>query len=158
MGDRHQHQWPNDIYWQEKKICGLLIENELASNGIARCIIGIGLNVNQEIFRSDAPNPVSLKQITGCDHDRQQILNGLLRRLQVYYQGLQGTEADRVAANIQTRYAQALFRREGWHRYEDAHGTFTARLLRVEADGRFVLQDEEGEERGYLFKEVQYVL
>lgn len=151
-------KWPNDIYWQEKKICGLLIENELASNGIARCIIGIGLNINQEIFRSDAPNPVSLKQITGCDHDRQQILNGLLRRLQAYYQGLQGTEADRIAANIQTRYAQALFRREGWHRYEDTHGTFTARLLRVEADGRFVLQDEEGKERGYLFKEVQYVL
>ena len=78
-------KWPNDIYWQEKKICGLLIENELASNGIARCIIGIGLNINQEIFRSDAPNPVSLKQITGCDHDRQQILNGLLRRLHIPY-------------------------------------------------------------------------
>lgn len=151
-------KWPNDIYWQEKKICGLLIENELAGRDIARCIIGIGLNINQEIFRSDAPNPVSLKQITGQEHDRKLILSGIVKRLQTYYQELKGTEAEQAIADITTRYDQALFRRKGWHLYEDQQGVFKARLLRVEEDGRFMLQDEEGKERGYLFKEVQYVL
>ena len=52
-------KWPNDIYWHEKKICGILIENDLAGHHIGRCIAGIGVNINQEVFRSDAPNPVS---------------------------------------------------------------------------------------------------
>ena len=56
-------KWPNDIYWNEKKICGILIENDLLGHHIGRSISGIGVNINQEVFRSDAPNPVSLKQI-----------------------------------------------------------------------------------------------
>ena len=59
---------------------------------------------------------------------------------------------------ISTRYARSLFRRRGLHPYEDADGKFLARLLRVEQDGRFILEDENGKEREYLFKEVQYIL
>lgn len=153
-------KWPNDIYWHEKKICGLLIENELSPESITRSIAGIGVNINQEIFRSDAPNPVSLKQITGQEHDRSQILQGIVQRIRTYYEGLRQPEAGRraVAADIATRYDQALFRRIGWHPYEDSKGCFEARLLRVEEDGRFVLQDRTGRERAYLFKEVSYIL
>ena len=71
-------KWPNDIYWHEKKICGMLIENVLEGNRIGRCIPGIGINLNQTIFRSPAPNPVSLKQITGRDYDAPTVLNGFL--------------------------------------------------------------------------------
>ena len=59
-------KWPNDIYWKEKKICGMLIENDLMGRNISQSIIGIGININQEIFHSSAPNPVSLLQITEC--------------------------------------------------------------------------------------------
>ena len=52
-------KWPNDIYWQDKKICGMLIENDLSGHNLLRSIIGIGINLNQTIFRGDAPNPVS---------------------------------------------------------------------------------------------------
>ena len=62
------------------------------------------------------------------------------------------------ARAIARRYADALFRREGLHPYEDAEGRFLARLADVEPDGRFVLQDEAGRLRRYLFKEVQYIL
>lgn len=151
-------KWPNDIYWHERKVCGMLIENELSGVHMARSIAGIGVNINQEAFRSDAPNPVSLKQITGHGHDRWKILDGILERMRAYYEALRGAEAEAVAADIADRYGRALFRREGWHPYADAGGTFSARLLRVEEDGRLVLLDETGRERGYLFKEVQYVL
>lgn len=151
-------KWPNDIYWNEKKICGILIENDLTGHRIGRSISGIGVNINQELFRSNAPNPVSLKQITGQEHDRYLILANIMKRLKAYYLLLQsdadGTATDLIAA----RYALSLFRREGFHRYADADGEFLARLLRVEPDGRFVLEDREGKERGYLFKEVQYLL
>ena len=149
-------KWPNDIYWKEKKICGILIENDLMGNRIGRCICGVGLNINQETFLSDAPNPVSLKQIVGKDFHRETILEEIMKRIKQAYSELQDNPAS--ATELAARYAASLFRREGMHPYQDKEGLFTARLVRVEADGRFVLMDENGRERSYLFKEVQYVL
>lgn len=151
-------KWPNDIYWREKKICGILIENDLAGIHIGRCICGIGLNVNQTTFLSDAPNPVSLRQITGQEEDRQKLLEDILQRIAIYYQSAEAEPYDTFAQEVSVRYARSLFRRRGYHPYEDANGRFRARLLRVEPDGRFVLEDEQGKERTYLFKEVQYLL
>ena len=151
-------KWPNDIYWNEKKICGILIENDLSGHHIGRSISGIGVNINQEVFRSNAPNPVSLKQITGEDHDRYLILANIMKRIKKYYTLLQTDSSGKTADLINTRYAHSLFRRNGFHRYADADGEFIAHLLRVESDGRFILEDQAGKERGYLFKEVQYIL
>ncbi len=47
-------KWPNDIYWKDKKISGTLIECDLKGKSISRCVIGTGLNVNQDLFLSDA--------------------------------------------------------------------------------------------------------
>lgn len=149
-------KWPNDIYWKEKKICGILIENDLQGSSIGRCISGIGLNINQEAFLSDAPNPVSLKQITGEHYQRNEILEKVMQRIEQSYQKLK--EEPAYASELATRYAASLFRREGMHSYQDKDGMFNARLVRVETDGRFVLMDEANQERSYLFKEVQYVL
>lgn len=132
--------------------------DDLSGHFIGRCISGVGININQKEFHSDAPNPVSLKQITGKEHNRHEILAHILKRVQIYYNGLQTEERNTYAAEISARYARALFRRRGFHLYEDANGKFSARLLRVEQDGRFVLEDENGKEREYLFKEVQYIL
>ena len=151
-------KWPNDIYWKDKKICGILIENDLSGHSIGRSISGIGININQDEFHGDAPNPVSLKQITGKEYDRYDILARILKRVQTYYNCLQTEDPDTYSALIATRYARSLFRRRGLHPYEDANGKFMARLLRVENDGRFILEDEFGKEREYLFKEVQYIL
>ena len=60
-------KWPNDIYWRNGKIGGILIENTLKGSIIMDSIIGVGLNVNQRVFKSDAPNPVSMWQI--CEHE-----------------------------------------------------------------------------------------
>ena len=62
-------KWPNDIYWNDKKICGMLIENDIAGTKLINSIIGIGININQKKFISNAPNPVSLTQITGKEYD-----------------------------------------------------------------------------------------
>ncbi len=148
-------KWPNDIYRNEKKICGILIENDLSGSHIGRSIAGIGVNINQEVFRSNAPNPVSLKQITGQEYDRYLILANIMKRVKAYYSLLQADITGDAANRIAERYAHSLFRREGFHRYADAEGDFLARLLRIESDGRLVLEDQEGKERGYRFKEVQ---
>ena len=67
-------KWPNDIYWNDKKLAGILIENSLQGNKIMSVVIGIGLNVNQKLFLSNAPNPVSLFLITGKRQNRKQLL------------------------------------------------------------------------------------
>lgn len=151
-------KWPNDIYWREKKICGILIENDLNGSQIARSISGIGLNINQTRFVSDAPNPISLRQITGQEHDRLAILEEVMQRMMTAFRQAETEDYESYSETIANRYQRVLFRREGYHSYVDAQGSFMARLLRVESDGRFVLEDEQGAVREYLFKEVQYLL
>lgn len=151
-------KWPNDIYQEEGKICGILVEHDLCGNRLARSVCGVGININQEHFLSDAPNPVSLCQVTGRQHDRAQVLEGIMLRITAYYRQLQADTTGHFAGELADRYAQSLFRREGFHPYADKRGIFRARLVRVEADGQLVLEDETGEIRRYWFKEVAYVV
>lgn len=147
-------KWPNDIYWREKKICGMLIENDLMGRNISQSIAGIGININQKAFYSPAPNPVSLRQITGKQYDILEILENVMVRVQSYYKLLRDGDTEKIA----TRYEKSLFRKEGMHRYRDANGEFLARILSLEPEGRLILEDEMQRKRGYMFKEVEYLL
>jgi len=147
-------KWPNDIYWNEQKICGMLIENDLGGMMLFQSIPGIGVNINQDKFISNAPNPVSLKAITGESQDCEEILADILHRLSVYYDLLRSGDAE----VINSRYHDSLFRKRGFHLYADSNGEFSAKIVRIEADGKLILCTEAGEERGYLFKEVHCVL
>lgn len=140
-------KWPNDIYWRNGKICGILIEQTLKGTLIKESIIGVGLNVNQRKFRSDAPNPVSLWQITAQETDRDALLSDILSRLRQL-----------LAEDVRSRYMARLYRRSGFHPYTDAGGAFMARIADVRADGRLVLADDEERERIYAFKEVQFII
>ncbi len=81
-------KWPNDLYIGRKKVAGILIQNGIKANKFDYAIVGIGLNVNQDIFYSDAPNPVSLRNVTGKDYDLAQILRGLCKRMNIRYEQL----------------------------------------------------------------------
>ena len=140
-------KWPNDIYWRNGKICGILIENVLQGSTIRDSIIGVGLNVNQRVFRSDAPNPVSLWQVSGQETDREALLRDILQRL--------GTL---LGEDIRSRYLSRLYRRRGFHPYADADGAFMAEIITVEDDGHLVLRDDNGQQRRYAFKEVQFII
>ena len=147
-------KWPNDIYWKEKKICGMLIENDLMGRNISQSIAGIGININQEMFHCSAPNPVSLRQITGKKYDLFEILKNIMLRIQSYYSLLKKGDTTSIAC----QYEKSLFRREGIHRYKDANGEFLARIVCVEPEGKLILEDEKLIKRGYMFKEVEYLL
>ncbi len=142
-------KWPNDIYIDDKKVCGILIENRLQGGVIKNSIIGVGLNVNQQCFVSDAPNPVSMANVTGRLFDREQLLQELLEAFQQEWSNLEG---------LHERYLQQLYRRKGFFRYRDAYGECTAEIVTVEADGHLVLQDVDGRTNRYAFKEIQFVI
>lgn len=146
-------KWPNDVYWKDKKICGMLIENNLEGMYISQSIAGIGININQEKFYSTAPNPVSIKQIIQQESDRMEILAQVLQQVKAYYTLLREGETELIAH----RYKEALFRKEAMYLYQDAKGKFKAKIIDVEADGHLVLQDDRSKIRRYVFKEVQYV-
>ena len=147
-------KWPNDIYWKEKKICGMLIENDLMGRNISQSIAGIGININQETFHSFAPNPVSLRQITGKEFDLFEILKSIVLRIQSYYSLLKKGNTESIVC----QYEMSLFKKEGMHRFKDANGEFLARIICVEPEGRLILEDEILNKRGYMFKEVEYLL
>jgi BirA family biotin operon repressor/biotin-[acetyl-CoA-carboxylase] ligase len=143
-------KWPNDLYRHNRKIGGILIENEWSGSRMVRSIIGIGINLNQQTFRSDAPNPVSLTQITGLTHDPMEILDRLRQAFHRLNRQLE-TEGPEV---IHREYAAALYRREGFHPYRDAGGCFEACIHRIEPSGHLILKRRDGTLARYAFKEV----
>ncbi len=146
-------KWPNDIYWQNKKICGILIECTLRGTTVNDCIIGVGLNVNQKSFESDAPNPISLAQIVGLTFNRKTLLDAIIENFCQYYDKvLQGED-------ISDEYKRNLYRRKGWHQYEEPDGEmFEAEFVDVMPSGHLVLKDINENIREYEFKEVKFVI
>ena len=147
-------KWPNDIYIGDRKICGTLIECDLQGKHISNCIIGTGLNVNQTEFLSDAPNPVSLKQLTGRDHDREAILGDIIANFNMLYEQIHDGQAD----SIRQEYMQHLYRRQGFHTFADVRGEFLAEIADIEPTGHLLLRFENGNICRYEFKEVKFII
>lgn len=147
-------KWPNDIYWEDRKIAGILIENVLSGSTFARSIVGIGLNLNQEVFVSDAPNPVSLFQITGHTYDIEAVLDQFVDAFRTRYQQ---TFTDSARA-LREEYAATLYRNDGEYPYCSEGETFYASITRIEPDGHLILTTDTGEERRFAFKEVSFLL
>ena len=131
----------------------MLIENDLLGCTIANSILGIGINVNQAQFVSDAPNPVSLRQITGQLYDKEEVLARFLSVFYTNYQILlQG-----AWETVQSAYQASLYRRDGYYPYEDATGRFEATIHAIEPSGHMQLQLSDGSIRRYAFKEVKFI-
>ena len=147
-------KWPNDIYWKDKKLSGTLIETRVGGNHVKDCIFGTGINVNQEKFFSDAPNPVSMYQILGHETDLNQLLSKLLESFKKYYSALENGEY----AAISELYHAGLYRAHGFHKYFDVkeEKEFEAAIVEVEDSGRLILRDKEGRMSSYYFKEVVF--
>lgn len=157
FADGFSIKWPNDIYWRDRKICGILIENSLSQSGIDYSVIGVGLNVNQEVFISDAPNPVSLKNITDADYDLEELLRTVCERIETKCAGLRDTES---WDSLHSLYRGSLYRNDGkLHPFQLPDGTrFRAAISDVLPDGALCLADEEGFSRQFQFKEVKHVI
>ena len=143
-------KWPNDIYWKDKKLAGILLENAIIGSEVKYAIAGIGLNVNQTEFVSDAPNPVSLKQIIGTDFDIDELMQDLLDAVDTVLKEPEET--------IWSAYKAHLYRREGYWPYEDKNGIFEARIEDVLPTGEIVLRDRNGQNHQYGFKQIKYIL
>ena len=164
-------KWPNDLYYKDNKLAGILIEGAICGQKMDYAIAGIGLNVNQTRWRSAAQNPTSLKtacrDITGeqKDFDIDKLMEDLYNELQKVL------ATPRVI--VWERYKKVLYRSKGgpWPFVErevdmaptmnapkGIKGTFKAWIVGIRPSGELELQDEKGELRTYHFKQIRYVL
>ena len=149
-------KWPNDIYVGSRKIAGILIENSIMGPHISQSVIGIGLNVNQRLFLSDAPNPVSMLQLTGKTFSLADLALRAAEKLDSYLAKL---SAPSSLEDLHGEYLAHLWRRDSRpHHFKDtATGTiFTAVVEGVEHSGHLLLRAAEGLRR-YAFKEVAWL-
>lgn len=166
-------KWPNDIYYGDKKLVGILIENTLSGRNIAYTIAGVGVNVNQTEWLSNAPNPISMKQITGEEYAVEEVLELFMKAMEKWEK--ESTEG------IREEYVAHLYRREGWHRYmerevsvaptnivqsaklkvesqEEDAGIFYAEWKDITPQGEWVVRLKNGEEKKYHFKQIRFVV
>ena len=148
-------KWTNDIYAGDKKIAGVLIEQSLAGDTIARTVVGIGLNVNQREFPTDLPNPTSIVVERGAECERREVLECFLKHLEKWYSRLERGERE----VIESAYNYLLYRRDEFHAYALPSGErFEAAIRGVRATGHLVLEHRDGSFGEYAFKEVEFVI
>lgn len=129
-------KWSNDIYWCDKKAAGILIENMIRGSKWTYAVIGIGVNLNQESFSTELPNPVSLRQITGHKWDPQTLAKDLCRQIELRYNALNPAHLNTVIEE----YESHLFRLHEPALFAMNDETFEGCIHGIEKDGRLILQ------------------
>jgi BirA family biotin operon repressor/biotin-[acetyl-CoA-carboxylase] ligase len=152
-GAKPHIKWPNDILVYEKKIAGILIENNIRGNTFSSCIAGIGLNVNQLVFRNTNYAAVSISSLTGKTYTNQECSELLFSRLDYYYNLLKLNEGH----NIVEAYMNRLFRLNESAMYEINGKPVNAIIRGVKPEGDLILQMSDGQTRYIRTREVKYL-
>ncbi len=143
-------KWPNDIMSDNKKICGILIENIVKENYIKDAVIGIGLNVNQTIF-NNLPNATSIKNLIGTSCSKDEILKDLVKNLEYYFNKL-----DKSSINsIFEKYEDALFRINKPSTFKNSKGeVFSGYIKGLSRLGKLSVMLEDNLLKSYDLKEI----
>lgn len=146
-------KWPNDIYFGDKKLAGMLIQNTIEGRMMGVSIIGIGLNVNQMEFSKDIPNPISLKMISGRDFELDNLLNLLVSSIKTKVESLRDKENQN---EINEKYVSRSYRFGIWSDYLYQNRVKSMIIIGFDKYGRLLLHDKEGAEIVCDVKELQF--
>lgn len=146
-------KWPNDIYAGNAKLGGILIENSIMNGLLKSSVVGIGLNVNQRVFYSDAPNPVSLKMLTNQHYDCEIILSEILSGINWYYSLLREGKEEA----IDHEFLSVLYRLNEIHYYKTEGEIFEGEIIGVNEIGQLLIRKNNGEVLEFHFKEVEFL-
>ena len=146
-------KWPNDIYVNDCKIAGILIEHQIIGENIAHTIAGVGINVNQELFSENLPNPTSLKLITGKNHKIQDILDDLIENCKFFYGKLIAGKFD----ELNSEYVQYLYRINKISDYKVHGENIVAKIIGVNNYGQLLLEKSDGASIVCNLKEIVFL-
>ena len=157
-GEGTKIKWPNDLYWQDRKAGGILIENIISGQKAPdgkrtwTSIVGIGININQTSFPAELPNPVSLRQITGRAFDTALLAKELCSLLDTRFRQL----TDDGFADIFHAYSSHLYKKNQFVRLRKEGRVFEAKIVGVSLEGKLMTQHRLEQE--YSFTDVEWVL
>ena len=141
-------KWPNDIILNDKKICGILIENH-RSEGIMNSIIGIGINVNQTDF-NHLPKATSLKVVTDTSYDIEAVLTDLMLYFEKMFPILERKEFDL----IHKAYLNHLFRKDEISQFKLNDEIIDGIIREVNEAGNLMIEID-GQIREFKHKEIE---
>ncbi len=145
-------KWPNDIYFKDGKLGGVLIENIVQGTQIKNSVIGIGLNVNQQLFPQFIPNAVSIKQILQKDYDLKALLVEICSSIEAAYLMLRAENFDQ----LKTFYLQKLYWFNKPHQFKADGQVFSGIIKDVDRSGRLQVSCN-NELRMYNLKEIEFL-
>jgi len=146
-------KWPNDIYFENRKLAGILINSTIKANMMDVSIIGIGLNVNQMQFQDWPTHPISMKQITGKEYDLQPLLEQVAEQLLIKVEQLKSSPAA-----IEQDYLKRLYRYRTWADYEVDGKKMRLFMTGIDSFGRLQLLDIENNPYCFDIKEVKFLI
>jgi BirA family biotin operon repressor/biotin-[acetyl-CoA-carboxylase] ligase len=153
LGDKLKIKWPNDIYYGDQKLCGMLIENLVQGGQIKNSIIGIGINVNQDSFPPGLSNATSVKQILHADYDLKTLLSEICRHIEAWYLKL---KAGKISV-IREAYLSRLYWLNEIRRFKTPGNVFMGIIKNVRDNGLLVVKSNNGEELQFSLKEIEFV-
>jgi len=143
-------KWPNDILSENKKICGVLIENVIKQDSLCESIIGVGLNINQTEF-NDFPNASSLKIISGTFYNLDEVLQTMISHLKNYFSVLRSGDLELLKAE----YEALLFRKNKPSTFKDSEGvTFSGFIKGISNTGNLQVLLEDNIIKEFSLKEL----
>ena len=145
-------KWPNDIYTKNGKIAGILIENGIQNDEIKYSVLGIGLNVNQEIFPEYIQHPTSMRIELKTVNDLEAVLKKLLESLEYWFIKLYDLDFNM----IKKQYEHKLLFRDQLKEFYQGDGIFSGTIKGINDYGQLLIADESDTIRAYNFKEVKY--
>jgi BirA family biotin operon repressor/biotin-[acetyl-CoA-carboxylase] ligase len=146
-------KWPNDVYIGDKKIAGVLTHNSFLGDKLENSIVGIGLNMNQIVFLSDAPNPVSLKQISKQEYNLEEELDSLLQC--IYMRVIQLAKGE--LNNINAEYLKDLYGLNEKRQFKDEEGMFFGWIKGIDSFGQLLIEKDTKELVTYDVKTVEFL-
>ena len=147
-------KWPNDIMSGTAKLGGILIKNSIKSNSIYQTILGLGLNINQESFPRNLPNPISMKNITGKDYSRQDVLRHIVKCLKIEIEKLNNEKFE----ELHKEYESLLYRKGKTQLFQDMDGqNFDGVIIGVSSQGLLKVRNQSGEVLQFDHKEIKFL-
>jgi BirA family biotin operon repressor/biotin-[acetyl-CoA-carboxylase] ligase len=146
-------KWPNDIYAGDRKIGGILIENSIMYGLLSSAVVGIGLNVNQTVFVSNAPNPASLKLLTNQQFDTDRVLEEVLSGINYWYNLLKAGADEQ----INREFISVLYGFQQQRRFSTESEIFEGEIIGVNEIGQLRIRRRDGQILEFHFREVGFV-
>ena len=153
LGEGLKIKWPNDIYFRDNKLGGILIENVLQGEKIKQSVIGIGLNINEDDFPAWVPNPISVKQILQRDEDKMQILFDICSHIEGWYLKLKAGHLD----DIRSAYLKRLYWLNQQRKFRSAGEVFEGAIKGVKNNGLLVVKNNFETELEFTFKQIEFL-